>query len=343
MGQYSGRLEKIEEELAKALPKASGAGWLRARTTDLGAEVPPSMIDRIHAPGWELLSRGGKRWRPLVMVLCCEAAGGQAEMAYPWTPMVEMAHNGSLMVDDIEDASTERRGGPAVHLIHGEDMAINTGTLLMFSPTVLAGQAGPKLGYPLLKAYCDSLWRLHLGQGLDIQWHNDHQSMPGRELYLQMCSFKTGALARFAAYGGCLIGGADEACCSRAAKGWEKVGVGFQILDDVKNLTTGNPGKRRGDDIIEGKKSLPVILYYERYPQDFPALASLMVEAKEGGERKGQAVVGKAIDLLEETIQEASQIGVQILGEARNELESLWGGEGAPQYGLIDDFLKKML
>ena len=85
-----------------------------------------------------------------------------------------------------------------------------------------------------------------------------------------MCGLKTGCLARLAAVLGVLSGipggtAADRARRDRAAlalgEAAEKLGVGFQILDDVKNLTTGLPGKKRGDDVVEGKKSMPVLLY----------------------------------------------------------------------------------
>ena len=114
MSQYNNRLKKIEEELYSLMPEKASDGWLASMTDSLSSMVPSVMIDRFHAPGLELLGRGGKRWRPMVMVLCCESAGGRADDAYPLTPLVEMAHNGSLIVDDIEDKSVERRGKPAV-------------------------------------------------------------------------------------------------------------------------------------------------------------------------------------------------------------------------------------
>ena len=70
-------------------------------------------------------------------------------------------------------------------------------------------------------------------------------------------AFKTGAIARFAAQAGALLACNDDSLASSLGAVWEQAGVGFQILDDIKNLTTGNPGKKRGDDIVEGKKSLP--------------------------------------------------------------------------------------
>ena len=106
------------------------------------------------------------------MVLCCELAGGEAEEALPLAPVVEFPHNGSLIVDDIEDSSDLRRGEPAVHKIYGEDMSINTGNLLYFLPTFLIDESdfSDELKLRLYRYYTVNLRRLHFGQGLDIQW-----------------------------------------------------------------------------------------------------------------------------------------------------------------------------
>lgn len=344
MDQYSQRLNKIEEALYRLMPENASGDWLPTMTDSLSSPVPTGMIDKFHAPGLELLKRGGKRWRPLVMVLSCEASGGRAEDVYPLTPMVEMAHNGSLIVDDIEDKSIERRGKPAVHLLYGEDMSINTGTLMMFNATGLVRRTGLKdsLKFALLDSYCDSLRRLHFGQGLDIQWHNDHKAVPEIPVYLQMCRFKTGALSRFAAYSGSLIGGADLSVCEKAAESWEKAGVGFQILDDVKNLTTGNPGKHRGDDIVEGKKSLPVILFHQSRPEEFPKLAQLMHLAGEKGIDQGSQEVEEAIRILENagSLDQAKAKAKSMLRESASELREIFADTPSRelQCGLIESF-----
>ncbi len=349
MDQYKERLEKIEAQLEALMPKKAGEEWLSSMTDSLASPVPPEMIDRFHEPGKALLQRGGKRWRPLVMVLCCEAAGGKAEDAYPLTPLVEMAHNGSLIIDDIEDRSEERRGGAAVHLVYGDDLSINAGTLMMFNATVLAGRMKQEdsVRFALLDSYCGSLRRLHFGQGLDIQWHRNHHRVPDVPVYLQMCRFKTGALARFAACAGVLLGGGSRKMRLQAAEIWEKAGVGFQILDDVKNLTTGNPGKQRGDDIVEGKKSLPVILYYHARKEHSRELATLIARAGEKGIVEGQEEVEKAIALLEEegSIREAGDMGLQMLHSAVDELKVLFPSSepGRLLSNIIESFIENML
>ena len=97
----------------------------------------------------------------------------------------------------------------------------------------------------------------------------------------------------------------------------DKLGVGFQILDDVKNLTTGNPGKKRGDDIIEGKKSLPVILYLHKYPDERDRVFRCFNAAKrEGGNAAGAE---ELIEILNNSgvIKEAEEKGLSLLEEAQ--------------------------
>ena len=343
------RLEKIEEALFRVMPDRADNTWMDKMTRTRETEVPSGMIDTFHAPGVDLLHRGGKRWRPLVMVLVNEAVGGNPDEVYPLTPLVELAHNGSLIIDDIEDRSVERRGKEAVHLLYGEDISINAGNLMYFNATgLVAGLDKPaELKFALLDSYCENLRRLHFGQGLDIQWHNDHKNIPDADLYLQMCRFKTGALARFAAQAGALMAGKAMKTADAAGDIWERIGVGFQILDDVKNLTTGNPGKQRGDDVVEGKKSLPVILFHSCRKEEFHRLAGLFEQAGIQGMDAGRSAVEDAIHLLEEAdcIRMAGDRGREMMYQALEDLKKLFPpGEVLDlQIDMVETFLKKML
>ena len=137
---YRQTLSRVEEVLAGALPFEADQSWGNRATGCTARGVPPEAYRRINAPALDLLKRGGKRWRPVLMSLCCELCGGGGA-ALPLTPLVELPHNGSLIIDDIEDSSDMRRGAPAVHLRFGEDMAINTGNLLYFLPLYLIDEA----------------------------------------------------------------------------------------------------------------------------------------------------------------------------------------------------------
>jgi octaprenyl-diphosphate synthase len=104
---------------------------------------------------------------------------------------------------------------------------------------------------------------------MDIHWHRNFDSLPKIDEYYTMCGLKTGCMARLAAVLGVLAAlsesrsarSAVQQAAEQLGRAAEQLGVGFQILDDVKNLEAGLPGKKRGDDVVEGKKSLPVLLY----------------------------------------------------------------------------------
>ncbi|MDR1971521.1 MAG: polyprenyl synthetase family protein [Treponema sp.] len=263
-GELGQRLEKIEAVLDTWLPQAPGPEWVSRVFPGLEGRVAPELLASLTLPCRDLLSRGGKRWRPLLMTLICEALGG-GEAALPLTPLAEFCHNASLIHDDLEDSSDRRRGQPAVHLIYGVDTSINSGSFFYFLPLACVDtwDAPAERKEQVRAVWGEHLRRLHLGQAMDIHWHRDFNSLPDLEEYYTMCGLKTGCMARLAAILGVLAalpGGWAEAA-ERMGGAAEKLGVGFQILDDVKNLTTGLPGKNRGDDVVEGKKSLPVLLY----------------------------------------------------------------------------------
>jgi geranylgeranyl pyrophosphate synthase len=339
-------LEEIEKAIAACLPSQSGRGWLE-KTAGSSCDVHEfTQVDKFTEPGRDLLGRGGKRWRPLVMSLTCRALGG-GDRAIPFSPLVELPHNGSLIIDDIEDNSVERRGKSAVHLLYGTDLSINAGNLMYFQPTYLIDQAdfSAEQKNLLFSGYCEDLRRLHLGQGLDIYWHNNHDRVPPKEEYMQMCRFKTGSLARMAGRFGALLAGKSQDEALASAVIWEDIGVGFQIADDIINLTTGNPGKDRGDDIVEGKKSLPVILQYNKYPETRQELSRCFSEAREKGIVEGKAAVERAIELLNQSgsIEEARRIGTDLLESSVRRLRELLPPceDRDILTGLVEGFLNK--
>ena len=264
-------MKKIEEFLFELLPASPSAAWYRKvfPAIELKNETAKTLL----APGRDLFLRGGKRWRPLLSHLVCKALGG-GDAVLPLLPLVELSHNASLIHDDLEDNSDERRGKPAVHLIYGSDTAINTGSFLYFLPLAVLENSpyDSKDTNRLWKLWAEHIRFLHLGQSMDIAWHRDGSFIPSLDDYMLMCRLKTGSLARFAVLLGIEAARISryKAVCDtfdyeglRASLGEaaQKFGVGFQILDDVKNLSAGIPGKKRGDDVVEGKKSLPVLLF----------------------------------------------------------------------------------
>jgi octaprenyl-diphosphate synthase len=235
-----------------------------------------------------------------------------------------------------------------VHLIYGADTAINSGSFLYFHGLCCLSRwdarAEDKLA--VFELWGTYMRRLHLGQAMDIAWHRDYQSLPGLEEYETMCRLKTGVLARMAAVLG--VHAASAALARESAQGSggrtgraadlsafkeslgraaENLGLGFQILDDVKNLTTGNPGTKRGDDIVEGTKSLPVLLYLHKNRDRRDFAGRCFSAARKKG--TGAAEVEDLIAALEEAgaIEEARRRGLALIAQADEAFRTRLAGE----------------
>jgi len=336
--KYTHRLEKIEAVLDQWLPEAPDSAWLEkvfAAPSSTGGSVPLELAESLTRPGRDLLKRGGKRWRPLLMVLAAECVAGEngGEAALRLTPLVEIPHNASLIHDDIEDNSEERRGKPAVHIKYGTDTAINTGAFMYFLPLAClsAWKGKPEIKEQIWTAWASHMRALHLGQAMDIAWHRDFNSLPNLDEYDRMCRLKTGCLARLAAilgvYSGTEAPGTAPEGIALLADAFggaaERLGVGFQILDDVKNLSTGIPGKKRGDDIVEGKKSLPVLLYLHRYPEKREFAARCFAAARSAGTDAPE--VNEFINELEKAgvLDEGHEKALEYIGKSREVFSAL--------------------
>ncbi|EPF47565.1 polyprenyl synthetase family protein [Treponema vincentii] len=285
--EFTQRLAKIECALHSAfLPDMPNAA----------SELNP--IALLSAPCASLVAGGGKRWRPLLAVLAYQLAGGSGEEIYTLTPLIEGIHTASLIHDDIEDNSELRRGQPAAHVAYGLDSALNSGSWLYFQAlgSLEAYRAPANIKLDLYAAALTHIRALHEGQALDIHWHRTAGFFPSRKDYERMIRLKTGALAALAAYTGMRAAGKAHEESAAFASLFEAAGVGFQILDDAKNISAGNAGKKRGDDIVEGKKSLPVILHIEKHPEDAAALTAYFEQAQREGIES--PAVEKAIALL---------------------------------------------
>ena len=328
--EFKAILENIENALSAALPQTSATDdWTPSSFGSLPDGAAAEYIDKLIEPNRALVSLGGKRWRPLLMMLSRNMAAKQTEskgaspalsekQTYSITPLVEFVHTASLIHDDIEDNADLRRGKPAAHITYGLDTALNAGSWLYFEAPVCINQldAPDSLKLELYKTYTNELRRLHLGQAMDIFWHRNPDLFPSQKEYLAMVKCKTGTLASLAAKLGCIAGGFSTKEAENYGNIAADIGIGFQIIDDVINLTTGNPGKKRGDDIVEGKKSLPVLIHCEEHPEDRKTIAGYMKTASKDG--IDSPAVENCISLLQSSccIEKAAEHGRKLIEES---------------------------
>jgi len=260
---------KIDERIEKYIPRRFNENSLIFRL--MPPEFKPdyeALTRAVSDPVWDFLDRGGKRWRPTLFLLVCEALGGDPEKYLDFAIIPEILHNGTLIADDIEDSSELRRGKPCTYRIFGIDIAINASNILFFIPMAVLmenkDKISPEEANRIYEIYVRGMISLSLGQAIDIAWHRGlaDADEATEEHYLQMCAYKTGTLARMAAEMAAVLAGADDYAIRRIGEFAESIGIAFQIQDDILDITGEVFAKRKGGlgmDITEGKRSLMVI------------------------------------------------------------------------------------
>lgn len=289
----------IAASIDRIVPKSFSAETLNmiCGTTEYEYE-PSSISSTISEPFWNLLNRGGKRWRPALFLLTYEALGGNSAEVADIAVVPEIVHNGTLMVDDVEDDSEFRRGRECIHRIYGIDVAINAGNTMYYLPLhpVLRSSLSQEKKLRLLNIYIEEMIKLSFGQAMDIAWHRGLVYDLTEANYLQMCSFKTGSLSRMAVKMAAALRDAGPQQSDALSKFAESLGVAFQIQDDILNITgeSAKYGKEIGGDITEGKRSLMVIYALRKLD---PGKAKVLREILLSHTRDGQKV-NHAIGLI---------------------------------------------
>jgi len=281
----------------------------------------------------------GKRIRPLMVLLTCLAASGAEgavetwRSALPAAAAVELVHNFSLVHDDIQDNSDRRRGRPTTWVKWGMPMAINAGDALF----VISNQAiiSLKENYPaevvvqaaeILHNACLDLTR---GQFLDMSY--EERTDLGVDDYWPMVAGKTAALLSASCHIGALLGGADDPKQEAYRSFGHYLGLAFQAQDDILGIWGDEAltGKSAASDLLEGKKSLPVLAglgangkFAARWKQGPVRSAEVQelarVLASEGGYEKASDAAKQMTDLALLSLREADPQGEA--GEALFEL-----------------------
>jgi len=343
---YNTILEKIEQSIDKYISLDINSQW---EEFIYGDSLPTIENDLkvINAPLIDLLKRGGKRWRSVVLALSANSFSKEEKnIFYDLSLLVEIPHNGSLIIDDIEDRAEKRRGNTAIHLLYGQDTAINTGNLAYFIATALLENSclSVEIQNHIYKKYLQVMRVLHRGQGLDIHWHNQNHLFPTIPAYLHMCKSKTGSLAGLSGFIGTLIASNDIDLALTIEKIWQKIGVGFQILDDVANLSSGIKGKLKGDDLLEGKKSLP-LLYYSQINASFLQDSLNTIQSFSHLSQAKEPIEQLMTELkTHNCIEKAYNQGKKLIDEALGDIEKFYPEN---QYKNIllqlpQDFIRKM-
>ena len=249
----------------------------------------------------------GKRIRPLLCLLACEAAGGDWQQTVPAAAAIEILHNFTLVHDDIQDHSPTRRGRETVWKIWGMEQAINTGDA-MFAQAHLAMArllergVAPEVVVQAIRRLDETCIELTKGQHADMDFET--RDTVTVDEYLAMIDGKTAALLALAAELGALVAGKPADVVDHYAQFARYLGLAFQVRDDILGIWGDESaiGKSAATDIETKKKSLPVLYGLEKSAN----LRGLYAE-----EPTPAGFVTQAIALLDETEALAYTEGVE--------------------------------
>jgi geranylgeranyl diphosphate synthase type I len=322
---------QVDEAIEEVLPREIDREYLEWFFGPDSYRYDSESIQRaLSDPIWDLLDRGGKRWRAVVFLLLMEGFGENPEEYLRYATIPEILHNGTIIVDDVEDGASKRRGEPALHHLYGVDVALNAGNAMYFMPLkILTHDPLDLPAETRLQAYemlTHELNRTHLGQGMDICWHNERDVRVGEEEYLEMSACKTGCLARIVARLASIIAGKSAEVERHLATYAEEMAVAFQIGDDILDVENtldqaGEFGKEFGNDVREGKKTLLVI---HAVRESDPATADRLQTILAAEDNTDEEIL-EAIDILLEagSLEFARERAQELAESAREHLEAV--------------------
>jgi geranylgeranyl diphosphate synthase type II len=215
----------------------------------------PAYPAELYEPIKYILSLGGKRMRPALLLMACDLFGGEVQKAIPPALAIEVFHNFTLMHDDIMDNAPLRRGNVTVHERWNKNVGILSGDVMLIEGYKLMMQVDEHLLRPILNIFNETAVGVCEGQQLDMEFETRNDV--GIDEYINMIRLKTAVVLGGALKIGAIIGGASSNDANLIHTFGEQLGIAFQLQDDILDVY-GNPekfGKQVGGDIISNKKT----------------------------------------------------------------------------------------
>ncbi|MBC7399184.1 MAG: polyprenyl synthetase family protein [Mucilaginibacter sp.] len=241
----------------------------------------PVYPTELYEPIYYILSMGGKRMRPALLLMACDLFGGDVEKALPPALAIEVFHNFTLMHDDIMDNAPLRRGKVTVHEKWNQNAAILSGDVMLIEGYKLMMQVEDRLLRVILDIFNSTAVGVCEGQQLDMDFEvrNDVKI----DEYIYMIRLKTAVVLGGALKIGSILGGADMKDAELIAEFGENLGLAFQLQDDILDIY-GSPekfGKQVGGDIISNKKTYLLIKALELANADQKAELTKWINAEQ--------------------------------------------------------------
>ncbi|MGP2436616.1 polyprenyl synthetase family protein [Streptomyces sp. JW3] len=223
-------------------------------------EATKSEVPFITEAAQHLVRAGGKRFRPLLVMLAAQFGDRHAPGIVPSAVVVELTHLATLYHDDVMDEAAVRRGVPSANTRWGNSVAVLTGDFLFARASQILADLGPEA----VRVQALAFERLVTGQILETAGPQDGRDPV--EHYLDVLGGKTGSLVAVSCRFGAMMSGADETVVDVLTQYGERLGVAFQLADDVLDIASDSDesGKTPGTDLREGIATLPVLRLRER-------------------------------------------------------------------------------
>ena len=285
---------------------AAGLAAVELRLSSTVAAVP----GRLGEAGSSTLAAGGKRLRPLLVLLAARNTAPLEGAVVDAAAAVELLHMATLVHDDVLDGADLRRGLPTVARTYGDEMAVSTGNFLLAQAFAVLAETGDEAA---VAALAEVAWGLSEGERL--QADDAFRVTVTVDDYLRRCRLKTADLFSVACRLGAQVTGlGDETVVALGAFG-DSLGLSFQMLDDILDLTGDEnvTGKRRGADLRDGTVTLPLVLAIAARPDIGPRLITC---------RDNETCLEGVLDdvLAGDSIERARAMALDFVDDARGRL-----------------------
>ncbi|HOK72420.1 MAG TPA: short chain isoprenyl diphosphate synthase IdsA [Methanothermobacter sp.] len=310
---------------------------INPKLEEILADITPRSL---YEASMHLISAGGKKIRPTLALLSCQAVGGEIEDAMNVAVAIELIHTFSLIHDDIMDKDEMRRGEPSVHVLWGEPMAILAGDILFskaFESTLKTkiDEISYKHVTDALSTIIDSCIKICEGQALDMDFEENFNVK--EEEYLEMVYKKTAALISAATKSGAIMGGGTLEEVEALGEYGKLIGLAFQIHDDYLDITGDEKtlGKPVGSDIAEGKMTILTVKTLEKASEEDK---EKLIRILKNGNQKG---IKEAIKIFKkyDSINYAQRLAQEYTKRAKEKLKILEDSKAKKHLEEIADFI----
>jgi geranylgeranyl pyrophosphate synthase len=277
-------------------------------------ERPPDQHEAINVAIEHLMDGGGKRLRPILVLLSARLCGAEREPALLTAAAIEMLHTATLVHDDLIDGALMRRGVETLNARWSPFATVLTGDYIFARAASLAAETG---NVCLVQRFAETLRVICDGEVR--QMFEGRQGLTDREKYERRIYAKTASLIALAAEAGPILAHSDDATRQALRTYGEQLGLAFQIVDDVLDFVANEEtlGKPVGSDLRQGLVTLPVILCLESNP-DHPALQQVMVHTS------SLSIVEEAVEMIAHSpaIEQSLDVARSYADRARSSLSS---------------------